>query len=174
MKNPFISLARFFSLARHRSKIPHDICPLSKCKKACVLIDGKDKSAQSCVDEVNAFFSERKLACKVFVIDERKEAPVSEMKGARMILRKNIKWYGRAKRSNKYPYPDGAEDILVNLLPEDNFTAYYASVCSQARFKVGIYQSGKKPLFDLLITNTQNFSQKQIFTQISQVLNSIV
>ena len=32
--NPFVELARKISLARHRSKVPHAICPLSKCKEA--------------------------------------------------------------------------------------------------------------------------------------------
>lgn len=174
MRNPFVTLARALSLARHRSKKAHGICPLSKCSKACVLIDGTDSASQACADAVNAFFGKRKLACQVFVINPSKEAPKEQVKGAQMILRKNIKWYGRAKRSKKYPYPDGTEDLLINLLPQDNFTAYYASVCSGAKFKVGIYQCGRKPLFDLLISNTDNFSQAQIFAQIEAVLNSIV
>ena len=174
MRNPFVILARALSLARHRSKIEHAICPLSKCSKVTVLIDGTDSSAQACADEANAFFVKRKLACQIFVINPSKEAPKEQVKGAQMILRKNIKWYGRAKRSKKHPYPDGKEDLLINLLPEDNYTAHYASLCSMAKFKVGIYQSGRKPLFDLLISNTDNFSQVQIFAQIEAVLNSIV
>ena len=161
--NPFVELARKISLARHRSKVPHAICPLSKCKEAVVLVDGTKPQVQECVDAANAFFSARHINCRIFVINTLKEFAGSPVAGA----------YGRSKRSKKHPCVNAGEDLLINLAGPENFTAYYASVCSKAKFKVGVYDT-KAQLFDVLVSNTESYSQKQVFLQISNIISSVI
>lgn len=86
--NPFVELARKISLARHRSKVPHAICPLSKCKEAVVLVDGTKPQVQECVDAANAFFSARHINCRIFVINTLKEFAGSPVAGAQLLTRK--------------------------------------------------------------------------------------
>lgn len=171
--NPFVELARKISLARHRSKVPHAICPLSKCKEAVVLVDGTKPQVQECVDAANAFFSARHINCRIFVINTLKEFVGGPVAGAQLLTRKNVKWYGRSKRSKNHPCVNAGEDLLINLAGPENFTAYYASVCSKAKFKVGVYET-KAQLFDVLVSNTESYSQKQVFLQISNIISSVI
>lgn len=171
--NFFVKIARNIALARHRSKSAHNICPLSLCKSSLVLLDGTKPELQSCVDSIEKFFGERRIQCRVFSINLQKDVSPAPIDGAKTLTLKNVNWFGRVKRSKKSPKVSDDEDLLINLLPKDNFTAYCISVCSPAKFKIGIYDTNDH-LNDLLISNTEGFSQKQIFDQISNIIKSII
>ncbi len=171
--NLFVQIARKIALARHRSKSVHNICPLSQCRISLVLLDGSKSGLQECSDSVEKFFRERNIQCRIFVINTQKDAAPVTISGAKTLTIKNVNWFGRVRRSKKSPKVIGDEDILINLLPLDNFTAYYISVCSPAKFKIGIYDTSDH-INDLSISNTDGFSQGQIFNQISNIIKSII
>ncbi len=173
MANFLVKIRRSLSIAIHRSKVKHQMCPISKCAKVTVFIDAREGSAQQCADEINAFFSKYKANLKIFAVNAEKKSVLPAISGATMLLRKDLRWFGRPKRTRRHPAVDGQEDLFVNLCPQDNFTAYYCAVCSKAHFKVG-RQSHRKGLYDIEVSNTDNYSQKQIFTQVSTILASIV
>lgn len=175
MKNPLILLVRIVSECFRHSRVPHEITPFSKCEKVTVFVDGKTSGVQECVDSVNDFFSKYKKSCTVFVINDLKDKNITPIKGATMLLNKDIRCSGIPKHSKKHPCVDGDEDLCINLLGENNYTAYYCMLCSKAKFKVGIYQKDKKDgLVDLSVTHTEGFSQKDIFLQISSIISSII
>lgn len=169
MNNPFIPIFRAFSLLKHRSKVKTSMCPFASCKSVTVFADGLQAGVQDCVDVVDAYFAGKKKTCKVFVVNPA-EQPLTLDKCV-VLNRKDIKWFGRPKRSRKHPVVDGAEDLFINLAPKECYTAYYAMRCSKAKYKIGIYPEAKP---DTLITNTAGYSQKDIFVQISSVLNALV
>ncbi len=175
MKNPLILLVRVFSECFRHSRVPHRITPFSEIKKVTVFVDGNTSGVQECVDSVNDFFLKHKKDYTIFVINDLKDKNITPIKGATMLLRKDIRCSGIPKHSKKHPCVDGSEDLCINLLGKDNYTAYYCMLCSKAKFKVGIYQKGKKDgLVDLLVTHTDGFSQKDIFLQISSIISSII
>lgn len=190
MKNPFIIIARTFSECRRRSKVPHKITALSKCTKAVVFLDATEDGAQSCINDINKFFLAKKIDCHIFALDTGKiggsttqnsaQGGVISLNGCTVLNRKNIKWYGRVKRSKKHPVIALGEDIFINLFQKDNYTAYHSALCSKAKFKVGLYKKSvgagkhRADLFDLLILNSEGYSQKEIFSQIAAVLSSVI
>lgn len=171
--NLFVQIARKIALTRHRSKVSHNICPLSICKSSLVLLDGTKANLQPCVDLIEKFFGERHIQCRVFLINLQKNVSPVLVKGAETLTLKNVNWFGRVKRTKRNPKVIDNEDLLINLLPMDNFTAYYVSVCSPAKFKIGIYDTPDH-INDLSISNTEGFSQEQIFNQISNIIKSII
>lgn len=169
MRNPFIPIFRAFSLLRHRSKVKTSMCPLASCKTVTVFVDGLQAGVQDCVNVIDTYFAGKKIACKVFVVNPGENTLALD--ACTVLNRKDIKWFGRPKRSKKHPVVDGSEDLFINLASKDCYTAYYAMRCSKAKYKIGIYPEAKP---DTLITNTTGYSQKDIFVQISTVLNSLV
>ncbi len=173
MADFLVKIRRSLSIALHRSKVKHQMCPISKCAKVTVFIDAAEGSAQQCADDIHAFFSKYKVGLKIFAVNAEKKSVLPATEGATMLLRKDLKWFGRPKRTRRHPAVDGQEDLFINLCPQDNFTAYYCAICSKAHFKVG-RQSHRKGLYDIEVSNTEDYSQKQIFAQISKILASIV
>ncbi len=171
--NIFVNIARTLSIAFNRSKEPHCVCPISKCPKVTVFMDARESSAQDCAAAVNEFFSKYKVSLKLFAVDDEKGSANKPIDGAQMLLFKDIKWFGRPKHSKKHPVVDGNEDLFINLCGKDNFTAHYCAVCSKAHFKIGIYPE-RTQMYDVLVSNTENYSQKQIFLQISSIISSVV
>ncbi len=173
MADFFVRIRRSLSIALHRSKVKHQMCPISKCAKVTVFIDATEGSAQQCADALSAFFSKYKVGLKIFAVNSERKSILPAISGAVMLLRKDLRWFGRPKRTRRHPQVDGQEDLFINLCPQDNYTAYYCAVCSKAHFKVGRQPAGKG-LYDIEVSNTDGYSQKQIFTQISTILASIV
>ncbi len=171
--NIFVNIARTLSIAFDRSKEPHCVCPISKCPKITVFMDARESSARDCAAAVTEFFSKYKVSLKLFALDAEKGSAPKPIEGAQMLLYKDLKWFGRPKRSKKHPVVDGNEDLFINLCAQDNFTAHYCAVCSKAHFKIGIC-SGHSQLYDILVSNTENYTQKQIFLQISSIIRTIV
>ena len=175
MKNPLILLIRIISENFRHSRVPHRITPFSKCEKVAVFVDGRASGVQECVDSINGFFSKCKKTHTIYVINDLKDKSIVPIKGATMLLRKDIRCSGIPKHSKRHPRVEGNEDLCINLLGEDNYTAYYCMLCSKAKFKVGIYQKGKRnALVDLLVTHTEGFSQQDIFLQIGSIISSVV
>lgn len=169
MKNPFIPIARSLSLLRHRSKVKTSMCPLNSCKTVTVFVDASQAGVQDCVNVIESYFTGKKMAHKIFVVNHAE--PALTLNACTVLNRKDIKWFGRPKRSKKHPVVNGEEDLFINLASKECYTAYYAMRCSKAKYKIGIYPEAKP---DTLITNTTGYSQKDIFVQISSVLNSLV
>ena len=173
MSNVFVNIRRSLSILCHRSKTSHCMCPISKCPRVTVFMDATEGSAQKCADAVNAFFAGYKVNLKIFALNAQKKSTLPAISGATMLLRRDLRWFGRPKRTRRHPSVDGKEDLFINLCPQSNFTAHYCALCSKAHFKVGRY-STKNGLYDIEVSNTDNYLQSQIFAQISSIIASIV
>lgn len=169
MRNPFVPIARFFALSRHRSKVSTSITPLKQCASVAVFMDGSENGVQACVDDVFRFFETAGKPCRIFVVNQGETPLVLER--CEVLNRKNIKWFGRPKRNRKSPVVDGSEQLFINLAGPLCYPAYYSMLCSRAKFKIGIYPSAHP---DTLITGTDGYSQRQIFDQIASILKSII
>lgn len=167
MKNPFVETARFFSIRRYRSKAHTGFISLQKVNCAVVLIDADEQDAQNCADFVNAFFARCNIKVNVFAFTAAKP-PVS-IKGATMLARKDLKWFGRPKISSKHPSVDVGEDLLVNLVGSGLWGADWVASSSSAKMKVGRVQP-RKDIYDLLILNSEGFTQSEVFKQVGGIL----
>lgn len=97
--NIFVNIARILSIAFDRSKEPHCVCPISKCPKITVFMDARESSARDCAAAVTEFFSKYKVSLKLFALDAEKGSAPKPIEGAQMLLYKDLKWFGRPKRS---------------------------------------------------------------------------
>lgn len=167
MKNPFVEAARFVSIRRFRSKTHTGFISLQKMKGVAVLIDADEQDAQNCADFVNAFFEKCNIKVSVFAFTASR-LPVA-VKGATTLTKKDLKWFGRPKISSKHPSVNVHEDLLINLVGSGLWAADWTAFASGAKMKVGRIQPGKD-IYDLLILNSEGFSQSEVFKQVGGIL----
>ncbi len=170
MKNPFILLCQALSICRSRSKVPTAIRPLSSLKKAAVIFDADAPDAQKCATAVKEYFASRYLSCDIYALSAAKPAP--QLKDCIVIGRRNCNIYHRPKRSKKHPAVDYNTGLLVDLTLDSLFTQRYIMRCSKAGFKIG-RSADNSPYFDIVISNSETYSQSEVFSQMASLLNTI-
>lgn len=167
--NPLVSIARFLALRIHRSKVPTGFTPLSKVRVATVLLDAEWKGAQSLVDSVAKYFSGKGIRAEIFALSPAKK-PVA-LKGAYMLGRRNVNWFGRPRRNKKTPRVDLGEQLFISLLPSDNFTAQFCASSSKALFKIGC-ASSSKGIYDIFV-DSDIHDPSAIFVQMTGLLDTV-
>lgn len=170
MKNPLILLFQALSILRSRSKTATAIRPLSSLKKVAVIMDADAPDAQKCASAVKDYFSSRYLPSDIYALSFSKEKV--ELKDCIVIGRKNRNFYSRPKRSKKHPAVDYNTDLLVDLSLDNNFSQKYILRCSKAKFKMGRSQECSK-YFNIVISNSEAYSQSEVFAQMASLLNTI-
>lgn len=170
MKNPFVEAARFVSVCRFKSKAQTGFISLQKVKRAVVLVEADAPDAQNCTDFVNAFFGKCNIKVDVFAFTVSKVP--ADLKGAVVLGRKDLKWFGRPKISPKHPAVNVQEDLLVNLVGSGIWAADWTAIASGAKMKVGRIQP-RKNLYDLQILNSEGFSQSEVFKQVGGILINV-
>lgn len=167
--NPLVSIARFLALGIHKSKVPTGFTPLSKVRVATVMLDAEGKDAQSLVDSVNKYFSGKGIRAEIFALSREKKP--AALKGAYMLGRRNVNWFGKPRKNKRTPRVDLGEQLFINLLPSDNFTSQFCAAASQAVFKIGC-ASSSKGIYDIFV-DSEGHAPSDIFAQMAGLLDTV-
>lgn len=164
-------------LSKYRSTVPTSILPLSKIRTAVAFIDVEDQSFTECKDALMAFFRANGIKGEIFFLDFRKivsgERLITSITNT--ILKKDLNWYGKPSDEklavlDKIPEPD----VLISLLPGDDFTAEFIASYCRAKFKIGrIRLPGS--IFDLVVADPagKTLSQAESFEAMKNLINKI-
>lgn len=147
-------LARYIALRKNRSTTKTAILPLSRIKKAFVLIDRTEAEYELAEKMAKEFFKGKGIEAIIIAPDK-----------------KDLGLLGRIKRKVR---GERQEDLFISLYPINRFEAEYEAKCSSALFKVGRY-SFKDNIFDLIVRNRENEFSKQweVFETIKELLEKI-
>lgn len=167
--NPIVSFARFLALGLHKSKVPTSFTSLSKVRAAVVVIDGDEKGVQALADSVNKYFASKNIRVAVFVVSGDKKHP--EIKGATLLAGRAVNWFGKPRKGRRRPPIAVGENLFVNLVGRECFTAEYCAVASEAVFKVGRI-SKRKGLYNLYVSS-EGHDSGEVFTQIAGMLDTV-
>ncbi|MBO4427843.1 MAG: hypothetical protein J5771_05125 [Bacteroidales bacterium] len=125
------------------SRVKTGFTPLSKVKKAAVLLCGDDPDYQQTADDVQKFFDAYGIAVQI----------VAVRRGHLIKVRRKV-------------------DLFISLLPVNGFKAEYVARRSKALFKVGRYQM-RKETFDLVVSDPEGrrYPQREVFSTISKIIS---
>ena len=125
------------------SRVKTGFIPLSKVKKAAVLLCGDDPDFEQTAIDVIKFFDRYGIAVEI----------VPVRKGRLIVVRRNV-------------------DLFISLLPENGFKAEYVARRSKALFKVGRYQM-RKETFDLVVSDPEGkrYPQREVWDTISKIIS---
>lgn len=167
MKNPVVSVVRAIAVRRNSSKVKTAFVPLGKLHSVCAIVDADQPDSQNCADFVAAFFSKCGISLSLYAISLAKE-PVS-INGATMITSRDISVFGLPRKGRRHPQVNPATDLFINLTAGTVFAADYCAICSSAKMKVGRLNP-RKGVYDLLILNSESFTQSEVFKQMSSIM----
>lgn len=140
MKGPVTYLARRIAVRKHASTVPTGLLPLSKIRKAAVLLNALDPDLEITKKEVRKFF-------EPFGIEVLFLAP----------MKWDVNCFGWLKE--KFRCPEGSvrdEDLFISLEADpEYFVAEYELKCSTARFKISRFQL-EGNVADISISNPEN------------------
>ena len=86
-----------------------------------------------------------------------------------MLSSKDISIFGLPRRGRRHPQVKLDTDLFINLTSGDTFAADYSAICSSAKMKVGRRNPGRS-VYDLLILNSENYTQSEVFKQMSSIM----
>lgn len=167
--NFFVRAARFLSVRLHASKVPTGFVPLSKVKVASVFVDADEPGVHELVDSVGKYFSSKGIRACIFAVSSSRHP--EQIKGASVLGRRDVNWFGKPRRGRKHPQVAVGEDLFVNLIGRYVFTAEYCAAVSKATFKVARSYSSKG-VYNLLVTS-EGFDQNSVFTQMTGLLDTV-
>lgn len=147
-------IARYIALRKNRSKVKTAILPLSRIKKAFVLLDSSEPDYGRALKSVKEFFGGHGIEVG--------------------ILAPGKKDFDLLHRIKKKYRTNRDEDLFLSLYPINRFEAEYEAKCSGAKFKVGRYPF-REPVFDLIVHNRENEypEQWEAFESIKDLLEKI-
>lgn len=147
-------IARHIALKKNRSKVKTAILPLSRIKKAFVLLDSTEPDYGRAEKSVREFFEGHGIEACIL-------APG----------KKDLDLFHRIKKKYRI---NRDEDLFLSLYPFNRFEAEYEAKCSGAKFKVGRYPF-REPVFDLIVHNRENEfpEQWEAFESIKDLLGKI-
>jgi hypothetical protein len=165
-----VSAARYLSIRLHASKTPTGFVPLSKVHTAVVFVDADEPGVQALIDSVVKYFSSKGIKAGVFAVSAAKVP--EQLKGAVVLGRRNVGWYGKPRRHGRRAVKtDLGEELFVNLFGRYNFTAEFCASASNASFKVARSHSSKG-VYNMLVTS-EGFDQNSVFTQMAGLLDTV-
>ena len=138
-------------LRRNLSTVPTGIYPLGSLRSAAIVLG----QSGPCIEQARKFLSENKLEGGVFVIDSS---------CANKLL-------GRLKKSVKEEI--GNPDLLIVLSRDNSPYLNYMVRTSGAKFKIGLKPSVCDDAYDLVVDNSNDYSDEEIFKKIVEVLKNI-
>lgn len=86
-----------------------------------------------------------------------------------MITSRDISIFGLPRKGRRHPQVNPATDLFINLTAGTVFAADYCAICSSAKMKVGRLNP-RKGVYDLLILNSESFTQSEVFKQMSSIM----
>ena len=161
MKNPILSVCRWFILRRDRSKVPTALMPLKKIRSATVFVDTSAEGEEigPVCRAVKQFFDYQGIPVLILCPSRQDVNLLGCLKA-------------RVRGSRKEPR---REDLFISLAASpDQFAAAYAAACSTARFKVGCCTL-PGGVYDLVVAPPADVeaSQAAAFAAIKDYLNKI-
>ena len=161
MKNPILTVCRWFVLRRNRSTVPTTLLPLREVRSATVFVDttveGEDPARIS--RAIRQFFDYHGIPVQVICPQKRDLNLLGCLKA-------------RVRGSKENPR---REDLFISLAGSAaNFAAEYEARCSTARFKVGRFPL-PGGVFDLVVATPESSEagQAAAFAAIKDYLNKI-
>lgn len=126
-------------LRKKQSPVPTAIMPLSDVRNAVVFLNVEDTSYDNCKNEILSYFRSKGIKVEIFFLELRRigtgERLITSITNT--ILQKDINWLG-IPSDEKLALLDAINpDMLILLLPSDNFTVEFIAKYCKARFKVG-------------------------------------
>lgn len=171
-------LTRLFrrrALRRDASPVATGFAPLSRMRKAAVLVDGSAPDGARVISAVRSWFAARGMDLSVYVFDLSDTQLLGEGRlQADFIHKKDINWYGRLRRRGRTPRIDPEVDLFVSLIPGPLFAVEHAAVSSRAVMKVGRFDACGQ-VFDLVVhdRDDQASTQGEVFTTITGILEKV-
>ena len=125
------------------SRVKTGFTPLSKVKKAAVLLCADDPDFEATAIDVVKFFNRHGIAVEI----------VPVLKGRLIVVSRKV-------------------ELFISLLPENGFKAEYVARRSRALFKIGRYQM-RRETFDLVVSDPEGkrFPQRAVFSPISKIIS---
>lgn len=125
------------------SRVKTGFTPLSKVKKAAVLLCADDPDFEATAIDVVKFFDRYGIAVEI----------VPVRKGRLIVVSRKV-------------------ELFISLLPENGFRAEYVARRSRALFKIGRYQM-RRETFDLVVSDPEGkrFPQREVFSTISKIIS---
>ena len=125
------------------SRVKTGFTPLSKVKKAAVLLCADDPDFEATAIDVVKFFDAHGIAVEI----------VPVRKGRLIVVSRKV-------------------ELFISLLPENGFKAEYVARRSRALFKIGRYQM-RRETFDLVVSDPEGkrFPQREVFSTISKIIS---
>ncbi|MCR4824412.1 MAG: hypothetical protein K5849_03530 [Bacteroidales bacterium] len=161
MKNPFLTVSRWFALRRNQSTVATTLLPLREVHSATVFVDttvaGEDPARIS--RAIRQFFDYHGIPVLVLCPQQQDINLVGILKP-------------RLRGSKENPR---REDLFISLAASpENFAAEYEARCSTARFKVGRFQL-PGGVYDLVVATpeTSEAGQAAAFAAIKDYLDKI-
>lgn len=164
-----VSLARTLALALHSSKEPTGFTPLSKVRALVVFVDADEPGVDSVVRAVSAYFASKSVRVSVFAVSSQKDRPAID--GAELLTRRKVNWFGRPRRGRRYAPVAVGEQLFINLVGRENFTAEYCAVASKAVFKIARRES-RRCKYDIIVSS-EGFGQNEVFAQMCGLLDTV-
>jgi hypothetical protein len=75
------------------------------------------------------------------------------------------------RKNKRTPRVDLGEQLFINLLPSDNFTAQFCASASKAVFKIGC-ASSSKGIYDIFV-DSEGHAPSAIFAQMAGLLDTV-
>ena len=125
------------------SRVKTGFTPLSKVKKAAVLLCADDPDFEAAAIDVVKFFDSYGIAVEI----------VPVRKGRLIVVRRKV-------------------ELFISLIPENGFKAEYVARRSKALFKIGRYQM-RKETFDLVVSDPEGkrYPQREVFKTIANIIS---
>ncbi|MCD8207685.1 MAG: hypothetical protein LUD72_07095 [Bacteroidales bacterium] len=126
-------------LKKDASEVQTGFLPLAEIRSAVVVVDGAAEKVEACVEQVERFCGENKIALRLMYIDLRKynskTQPPTEL--GKTLVRRDLNWYGRPNPLRVAQVLSAPADLYVCLCAGGEYCVRYISAAVQARFKVG-------------------------------------
>lgn len=167
MKNPLVVLARTVSEASGKSGVSPAFIPLKDIHEAVVFVDASKPGYNELVKAVKSFFSDNRIALRLYAMDINNMAACSEKDGVKLITKPGVHWYGTVKG-----FLPAGENLFIDLTEGDIYATRNAAIRSVAPLKVS-RMSVPHTEINMEICKSAGYTQMQVFDTVCHLLKSI-
>ncbi len=161
-------------LKKDASDIHTEFLPLGDIRSAVVVVDGAAGKVEECVEQVEKFCKENKIALRLMYIDLRrynsKTWPPSDP--AKTLVKRDLNWYGRPNPLKVAQILSSPADLYVCLYVGEEYCVRYISSSVRARFKVGPSEYRNDP-FNIVVSPAGTSDAEALFLKIRDLLVSV-
>jgi hypothetical protein len=154
---------------------PHQTVSLENAKKIGIIYDATDEEDYEVVTQYLRFLRNKQKEVKTLGYVDNKKLPENKFAklGIDFFTRKHLNWCLIPTHPLVTNFINEKFDILINLSINKCFPLQYISAVSQAKFRVGRYESRHTNYNDLMINLLPDNTLKQFIQQIDHYLNLV-